>query len=187
MKPAFMSEEDWKTVQSYAQKYGVSPELLASIGWYETHWGQLGWGRPSQGSYILGVGAYSENKANPLFRGLQAQLDWAAKHLSSFGITQQNITPEQLREFAKTVWKPGDPDSWSANVYRIYQNLVGSEQGKKKYPGRVYSNTAGGSPEIAKMSIAEKTLGFRWINFIFVLIGLVLIILGLLFLKQEVS
>jgi len=70
-KPSWMSNNDWQKVCSYASKYGTIPELLAAIGWHETHWGQLGWGK--QG-FHLGVGAYSATKANYSYQGFRQSI-----------------------------------------------------------------------------------------------------------------
>jgi hypothetical protein len=122
-KPKWMPDKDWCCCICYADRYGTDPYLLAAIGWHETHWGTLGWGRKG---FHLGVGCYSETKANPLFQGLHRQLEWAAQQLGKF--MGRNITQEKIYEFAKKVWRPGNPLTWATSVWRIYQDLKGGEK-----------------------------------------------------------
>jgi len=121
-KPVWISLADWQKVNNYAVKYGTIPELLAAIGWHETHWGKLGWGR--QGFY-LGVGAYSETKANYAYQGLDNQLNWAARKAGQYLGSQ--ITEQRLINFANDVWKPGNRIAWGKSVFSIYKSLGGSE------------------------------------------------------------
>jgi len=128
-KPSWMNKSDWDKVNWYAYKYHTSPEVLAAIGWHETHWGKLGWGK--QG-YYLGVGCYSEKEANPYYKGLDRQLDWAARQLGSY--LGQNITLSGLKSFARNVWKPGNPDAWAESVYHIYLEIGGKTVSEDKLP-----------------------------------------------------
>ena len=88
-KPSFISKDQWGLVESMCSKYGVDPYLIAAIGWHETHWGQLGWGKEG---YYLGVGCYSETKANPAFKGLDKQLGWAVPRIAERGRTGDSFT-----------------------------------------------------------------------------------------------
>lgn len=119
-----MPESDWIKVQYYADKYNTEPELIAAIGWHETHWGQLGWGREG---FYLGVGAYSETEADYSFQGLDNQLAWAAPRLGKY--LDKSVTLERLTWFARNIWKPGAPDAWARSVYEIYLQLSGSSSG----------------------------------------------------------
>jgi len=133
-KPTWMSNSDWAKCVYYANKYGTYPELLAAIGWHETHWGRLGWGRKG---FHLGVGAYSETKANYAFQGLDNQLNWAAKQLGRY--LDKNVTLAALTNFAREIWRPGNPDAWALSVYRIYVNLGGmvGKEGENPFLGRI--------------------------------------------------
>lgn len=119
-KPKWMNAADWRKCEEYAQKYGTVPELLAAIGWHETHWGRLGWGKKG---FHLGVGCYSETNVNYAFQGLDKQLDWAARRLGAFLGKKVNLY--SLTNFAKKVWVPGDPYAWAESVYKIYKDLGG--------------------------------------------------------------
>ncbi|MGB9660648.1 MAG: hypothetical protein ACPL5F_01350 [Moorellaceae bacterium] len=117
-KPSWMPESDWVLVKQVAAQYGIDPYLLAAIGWHETHWGQSGWGRYG---YTLGVGAYSEDYADPKYKGLYAQLMEGARIISRY--IKGSATPEQLRQLAYEGWRPEDPESWAGSVGRIYTQL----------------------------------------------------------------
>jgi len=62
-KPKFMSDADWELVKSICLDYGVSPYLIAAIGWHETHWGRLGAGKIG---WILGYGYFPGSKVKGL-------------------------------------------------------------------------------------------------------------------------
>lgn len=119
-KPSWMSLGDWNKCLYYANKYNTKPELLAAIGWHETHWGRLGWGRKG---FHLGVGAYSATRGNYAFQGLDKQLNWAARQLGKY--MGRNVTLPALIGFARQVWRPGNPDAWAKDVYNIYIELGG--------------------------------------------------------------
>ena len=119
-RPSWMPVSDWQKVVDYANRYGTVPELLAAIGWHETHWGRLGWGRYG---FHLGVGCYSEREANYRFQGLDNQLRWAARQLGRH--IGRNVTLPGLISFARNVWRPGNPEAWARSVYRIYRELGG--------------------------------------------------------------
>jgi len=124
-KPAWMSFGDWWKVLYYAKKYKCPAELLAAIGWHETHWGRLGWGRKG---FHLGVGCYTETQANYNFQGLDKQLNWAARQLGRF--LDNNVTYPALVAFARDIWRPGDPYAWAKSVWQIYLSL-GGKPGKE--------------------------------------------------------
>jgi len=127
-KPSWMPTRDWNLCKVYARDYNTYPELLAAIGWHETHWGRLGWGRKG---FYLGVGCYSRTRANYNFQGLAKQLYWAAPRLGKY--LDKNVTLLGLKNFARNVWKPGNPDAWAISVWRIYKSLGGPVgSGKKK-------------------------------------------------------
>lgn len=119
-KPAWMTTADWNKCIYYANKYGTVPELLAAIGWHETHWGRLGAGKRG---YHLGVSVYPPHYGLPQFKGLDKQLDWAAKKLGSY--LDKNVNLTTVTNFAVNVWRPGNPWSWAKSVFSIYQSIGG--------------------------------------------------------------
>jgi Phage-related minor tail protein. len=124
-KPSWMSASDWEKVVAYASKYGTSPYLLAAIGKHETGWGTLGAGR--QG-YYLGVGVPDSGKLQSRYRGLDAQLEWAAKVAGILVGTKPTLEAiERMRVQPITGLKPGvyatDPD-WARKVWRHYLNIL---------------------------------------------------------------
>ena len=125
-RPSFIPQKDWDIVETYCSKYGVDPYLVAAIGWHETHWGKLGWGKKG---YYLGVGCYSKTNANPAFQGLTKQLEWAVPHIADFMAGKLNLP--LLILFAKQVWRPGNPEGWANSVFQIWKAL------REKYAGGV--------------------------------------------------
>ena len=120
-QPSWMSNTDWATVNYYADNNGIYSELLAAIGWHETHWGRLGWGRSG---FHLGVGCYSDANGNYVYQGLENQLAWAAPRLGQYlGL---HVTKNNLYNFAREIWRPGNPMAWAAGVYEIYTDLRGT-------------------------------------------------------------
>jgi len=150
-KPSWMSAGYWSRCVSYANKYNTWPELLAAIGWHETHWGRLGWGRKG---FILGVGCYSRTRANYAFQGIEAQLTWAAKRLGQY--LDRNVTRQGLRSFAREVWKPGNPTAWADSVWKIYLDL-GGKAGSEKTAPFVGKTTLKISPGLELRSIITST------------------------------
>ena len=125
-RPSFIPVDQWKLVESLCSKYGVDPYLIAAIGWHETHWGTLGWGREG---YYLGVGAYSKTNANPVYKGLSNQLGWAIPHIADFMAGKLNLP--LLILFAQKVWRPGAPEAWANSVFQIWKTL------REKYAGGI--------------------------------------------------
>jgi hypothetical protein len=152
-KPAWMPLADWQKVVSYANTYGTLPELLAAIGWHETDWGQLGWGRYG---FTLGVGCYSATKANYAFQGLDAQLKWAAPRLGQY--VGKSVTRERLINFARDVWKPGNPEAWGKSVYSIFLELGG--KAVQQTPDLPSQSTSDINISVEKeLSSIEKSVG----------------------------
>ncbi len=154
-KPRWMSRSDWNKVVYYANKYGTIPELLAAIGWHETHWGRLGWGRYG---FYLGVGCYSETKANWYFASLDRQLNWAAKRLGQY--LGKNVTLAALTGFAREIWRPGNPDAWARSVYRIYRELGGvpGKEGENPFLGRIVDSNISSHLELAGITTAFNSM-----------------------------
>jgi len=143
MKPLLMPDEQWNYAQKYGQLYGVPPEFLASIAQHETVFGTLGWGRESQGSYILGYGAYSDTSADPVYSGVENQFKYAARQISDF-FSGKPYSADNVAAFAAGSWKPGDPSSWADSVYRIFSGLVGGAEIVQP-PAGSGTGTGGGS------------------------------------------
>lgn len=98
--------------------YGVPPEFLLAIAQHETGLGTAGWGKPENGSYILGYGAYGPDSADPKYAGVDNQLNYAARQISSW-FNGRPYTPENIRRFAQESWKAGDPN-WANGIISIY-------------------------------------------------------------------
>ncbi|MGQ9847528.1 MAG: hypothetical protein ACUVQP_08530 [Bacteroidales bacterium] len=114
-KVDFIPAKDWDIVVLKSIEYSVNPYLIAAIGWHETHWGRLGWGRKG---YYLGVGCFSEDNADPSWQGLNRQLDFACPALSNFTLFLPNFNV--LLNFAEKVWRPGNPTVWAKAVHSYY-------------------------------------------------------------------
>lgn len=132
-----MPESDWRKTQEIARIYNVPPELLAAIGWHETHWGQLGAGR--QGWY-LGYGYYPGSTVKEQYRGLVPQLQGAARQIAGF-FQGQELTWENWQRFAEQSWRPGNPEAWARSTWSIFQSL----QGK---PGEVIGGPGPGAGQV---------------------------------------
>jgi len=135
-----MSKKDWSLVKRICSSAGVDPVLIAAIGWHETHWGRLGMGVYG---YHLGVSCwkrtreqYEYDKARGLIdedtrvgylyciknlKGLEKQVTWAVERLRT--MVSPNPTYEEFSRFAKTVWKPGNPERWAELVWKVYKNI----------------------------------------------------------------
>jgi hypothetical protein len=160
-----MSNSDWAKCVYYANKYGTYPELLAAIGWHETHWGRLGWGRYG---FYLGVGCYSETEANWYFAGLDRQLDWAAKRLGKY--LGRNVTLAALTGFAREVWRPGNPDAWARSVYKIYLQLGGApgKEGENPFLGRIADSNISSELELKAITRTFQEMADmlkRWVAY----------------------
>ena len=118
-KPDQVLQEEFDFVVSSCVASGVDPYLIFAIGWHETQWGTKGWGRYG---YILGVGCYNEKKVDEHFKGLVAQVTWAVHNISDF--IGFRVTQKGLENFARHVWKPGNPSLWAADVWRCYAELI---------------------------------------------------------------
>lgn len=150
-----MSKEDWETVKRICAAADANPKLIAAIGWHETHWGRLGMGRYG---YHLGVSCWTRTRAQyeldkkgglideetrsgytyglKVFKGLEKQVKWAVDAMQ--GKVSKEPSYEEILNFAKRVWKPGDPEAWAKSVYSIYKSLEvdyggvnGDKEGKK--------------------------------------------------------
>lgn len=119
-----MPEDQWSKAVSYGSMYGVPPEFLASIAQHETAFGRLGWGRENQGSYVLGYGAYSDTTADPKYSGIDNQYKYAARQIGDF-FSGKPYNAQNIQEFARRSWQPGDPDSWAASISKIFAGLTG--------------------------------------------------------------
>lgn len=124
MKPAGMPDSQWQTAVNYGSIYGVPPEFLAAIAQHETGFGTLGWGRPSQGEYILGYGAYSDTRADSKYSGADNQFRYAARQIGNF-FGGKSYNEGTIQDFARQSWRPGNPDAWASSVNKIFQGLTG--------------------------------------------------------------
>jgi peptidoglycan hydrolase-like protein with peptidoglycan-binding domain len=122
-RPLFIPSTEWRLVLDYCDKYGADPAIVAAIGWHETHWGQLGAGKEG---YTLGVGVLGKGKKLKQFKGLGAQLAWAVPRLAN--AMAGGVTLQKLTDFAKRVWKPGNPENWALSVWRIYTDITTDRQ-----------------------------------------------------------
>lgn len=120
-KPNFLTKDDFDKVVAASLVFRVNPFLFLAIGMHETAWGKKGWGRYG---YILGVGCYDEKHSDESLKGLDNQLSWAGHAIAAF--MGFDVSLEALNNFAKYVWKPGDPQAWAAGVWRWYTQLVSS-------------------------------------------------------------
>jgi len=102
----------------------VDPLLLCAISKHETNFGVLGAGR--QG-YELGYGQYSDNVADPRFKGLDNQLLYAGKQWVNF-TGGASVTFSTLLNFSINSWKAGNPQAWANDVWYWYQKIK-EEQG----------------------------------------------------------
>ena len=120
-KPNIVSKKQYDEVILESLKFGVNPFLIFAIGLHETDWGNKGWGRHG---YILGVGCYNEKDSDESLRGFHQQIEWACRAISEF--IGFRVTEQALLNFAKYVWKPGNPAVWAADVWSRYVYLVNS-------------------------------------------------------------
>ena len=117
--PDFINVDDWRKVVLYSLENKVNPYLIAAIGWHETQWGKLGWGK--QG-FILGVGCFSETNADYSYQGLDQQLRWASIEIGRF--LPFLVNESMLITFAEKVWRPGNPKQWGKAVFGYWIDLM---------------------------------------------------------------
>lgn len=136
-RPSWVPAGDWATLEAYAARYDSYPEVYAAIGWWETHWGQLGAGR--QG-YILGVGVPSSGAEQSQYQGLAAQLDWTAPRVQT--VIDRHPDYAAFLQYAQSVQRPSAPVAWAKGVWAVYQGL-----GAPTVPGSgtPHAGTGGGS------------------------------------------
>lgn len=121
--PPWIPDADWQVVVAGAGGLYWIAYLIAAIGWQETKWGTQGWGRPSQGSYILGVGVPDAVTQQRQYAGLQAQVDWQAPQLQAW-FPAPGFAQSQVIAYGMQVQRPGDPVGWGSGVYATYRSLV---------------------------------------------------------------
>ncbi len=124
-QPEFIPNSDWRLVVRKCVQGGVNPYLIAAIGWHETHWGRLGWGKLG---FHLGVGCYTETDADYSLQGLEKQVSWAVNQLQSYVLWLPNLS--LLTTFAKKIWRPGNPEKWAESVnsfFEKYMKLYGQD------------------------------------------------------------
>ena len=73
-----MSKADYDLILKY---FPENPVLIAAIGWHETQWGRLGWGRSG---YHLGYGAWNEKEAAEKYRGIENQIRYAGSQIRNW-------------------------------------------------------------------------------------------------------
>jgi murein DD-endopeptidase MepM/ murein hydrolase activator NlpD len=117
--------------QQQASKFGVDYKFLLAIAQHETGMGTLGWGRPEQGDYILGYGAYSTTDADPAYAGIDKQMYYGAKRMkealaSRGGKVSSYDDVEYFRKGGDLgtayTWTPDT--NWSNSVWQIYQDIL---------------------------------------------------------------
>lgn len=116
-----MTGEQWAACVKAADGSLDKAKVFAAIGWHETHFGRTpGYG---QEGYILGVGAYGGGQEE--FRGLEAQLEWTARRLS----THMTYSLDDLQWYGREIQKPTEANgentgnAWGRSVYSIYRDL----------------------------------------------------------------
>lgn len=119
-KPDFITPEDWKLVNKYCIKYSVNPYIVVGIGWHETQWGKLGWGRYG---YILGVGCYTETEVDEKYKGLEKQVEFATQNLYNF--VSWIPTENMLIKFNEKIWRSASPVNWGKKVYAYTMDFLG--------------------------------------------------------------
>lgn len=117
--PSWITLDDWDTVVEKSLQYGVNPALILAIGYHETKWGQLGWGRLG---FHLGVGCFNESEADYHFQGLDRQVDWACQRIREFLPFRPTLA--QIKKFCQKVWRPANCTSWAGSVYKIFSDLL---------------------------------------------------------------
>lgn len=118
-RPDFIKKADFDKVVLACVESGVNPYLMFAIGVHETGWGTMGWGKSG---YILGVGCYDAIHVNESLKGFDNQIGWAVKAVSEFMGFEMSF--QALFNFAKYVWKPGNPLTWAKGVFSHYIDLV---------------------------------------------------------------
>lgn len=117
-RPSWVPTTQWATLEQYAAQYDSYPEVYAAIGWWETHWGQLGAGR--QG-YLLGVGVPGGGVEQSQFQGLAAQLGWTAPRVQT--VIDRHPSYAAFLQYAQSVQRPSAPVAWAKGVWAVYQGL----------------------------------------------------------------
>lgn len=118
-RPKFIKQKEYDDVVLACVAQGINPFLIFAIGVHETGWGTMGWGKIG---YVLGVGCYDEMHSDESLKGFDNQIGWAVKALSEF--MGFEMTFQGLFNFAKYVWKPGNPLAWAKGVFSHYIDLV---------------------------------------------------------------
>lgn len=120
----------------YASAYNVDPYALAAVGWHETHWGTLGAGRPSSGSYIFGYGVPLGSARQTQYTGTEMQIKMLSKRLAQWQAFLGHA-PSSLSDWNKFAagapgsplgWQPagnGGPPAWAQSVYDKQRELAG--------------------------------------------------------------
>jgi len=96
----------------------VPPAFLLAIAQHETGMGTAGWGKPENGSYVLGYGAYSENNADSTYAGVDNQMNYAARQIAGW-FNGRPYTADNIRQFARESWGAADPN-WANGIISIY-------------------------------------------------------------------
>lgn len=119
MKPGYITEKDWELINQICNFDIQEPCLVASIGWHETHFGQIGAGTTG---YILGFGFYPGSPLLDKVKGLANQLKYAHEFIvASFKFP---VTLESTTEFAVNHWKSSVPTAWAKDVYNIFVSIT---------------------------------------------------------------
>jgi S1-C subfamily serine protease len=146
-----MSKADYDLILKY---FPENPVLIAAIGWHETQWGRLGWGRSG---YHLGYGAWNEKEAAEKYRGLENQIRYAGGQIRNWykknGRDLVKPGRVSLEDFGYNSWKPGSyingvfvntGRTWGKAVYNHYVNIVNDFEKKEEkeltYPNSIFKD-----------------------------------------------
>lgn len=149
-----MTPQEWQTVLDAAGGHVEKARAMAAIGWHETHFGRLGWGRYG---YHLGVGAYSPTNAAPEYQGLDRQLEWTSDRLWE----ADTYTLADMLRYGREIQRPADPDQWGKSVHSIYQSLVVDYDTPR--PVEAGPGTEIAAPQVAGLDEAMQTVWARCI------------------------
>ena len=161
-------------VLSVARSFGVDPNLIAAIGWHETHWNQLGAGRDG---YTLGYGVPSSGERLTKYQGTENQVRGAAGKISRWQtFLGRALTIADMDAFAfgkrsnpsaPLGWQPDDPGAWARSVSRIWSGLSGNTAAEGVGPLADTASAEGTGPmlRVGLFLIAVLVLGFSLFAF----------------------
>ncbi len=148
--PDWLPAADWEIVRGICWPWNINPYFIAAIGWHETHWGQLGAGR---NGFHLGVSVYPPHYGLDQFRGVQAQVAWAAERVNLY--LPDPVDQAAVIEFNRATGYSESPESWGASVWAIFDQLM---RGYATGPGSPCPT--GPTPEEIGGAVGEAIGGF---------------------------